>query len=177
MTTNVHKHHTTCIFQTKFVNKMLRKIQHLLRNNTTNTLLCDVYGHYFFQSIKKYKRRFIFPTFENLFSFQPERHWPEKYIGLNSRPERQTPEATGGGFPSGLWPERQNFKDLNGIGLNVMDSLIVSWYYGTTVLLDGINRRFVKAIIVLSILRPPDHLFIFHQIHIVQVSVPTVTAV
>ena len=74
-----------------------------------------------------------FPLFKNInadsfflllkicFHFWPERHWP-KNIGLNSRPERQTPEATGGGFPSGLWPERQNFKDLNGIGLNVMDS-------------------------------------------------------
>ena len=52
MTTNVRKHHTTCIFWTKFISKMLRKIQqqHLLRNNTTNSLLCDIYGHYFFQS-------------------------------------------------------------------------------------------------------------------------------
>ena len=50
MTTNVRKHHTTRIFQTKFLSKMLRKIQQLLRNNTTNRLLCDFYGHYFFQS-------------------------------------------------------------------------------------------------------------------------------
>ena len=50
MTTNVRKHHTTCIFWTKFLSKMMRKIQHLLRNNTTNSLLCDVFGHYFFQS-------------------------------------------------------------------------------------------------------------------------------
>ena len=39
LTTNVRKHHTTCISQTKFLSKMLRKIQHLLRNNTTNSLL------------------------------------------------------------------------------------------------------------------------------------------
>ena len=30
---------------------MLRKIQHLLWNNTINPLLCDVYGHSFFQSM------------------------------------------------------------------------------------------------------------------------------
>ena len=41
MKTNVCKHHTTCIFQTKFICKV-EKIQHLLRNNTTKVLLCDV---------------------------------------------------------------------------------------------------------------------------------------
>ena len=73
MITNVRKHHTTCIFKTSFLSKMLRKIQHLLRNNTTNPLLCNVYGHFISENelIRLETMRLMLATFHLFMLYFP----------------------------------------------------------------------------------------------------------